>query len=162
MTCTHEPGRKNNMISKSMHVSLGRKHPNKKDPRRSTPSQLVGPRHMHLDLRARVPTSLSRGQEGVSAAVISITLRGTAPKQEVSEASGSLAKVSTLTVEVVTDTGEGDTSPPEPLPKDTGQSDEPNGLDADSSTEMFVTPASNAVGPVLHLEVTIADSLCKW
>ena len=62
--------------------------------------------------------------------------------------------MSTLTVEVVTDTGERDTPPPEPLPIDTGQS-EPNGLDVDSGTEMLVTPASNAVGPVLHLEVTI-------
>ena len=71
------------------------------------------------------------------------------------EASGKSSKVSTLTVEVVTDTGEGDTPPPEPLPIDTGQSDEPNGLAADSSTETRVTPASDAVGPVLHLEVTI-------
>ena len=93
MTCTHEPGRKNDMISKSMHVSLERKHPNKKDPRRSTPSPLVGPRHMHLDLRARVPTSLSRGREGVSTAVISITMRGTVPKREVRlKPRGSLAK----------------------------------------------------------------------
>ena len=84
---------KNDMISKSMHVSLERKHPNKKDPRRSTPSQLVGPRHTHLDLRARVPTSLSRGQEGVSTAVISITMRGTVPKREVRlKPRGSLAK----------------------------------------------------------------------
>ena len=65
-----------------------------------------------------------------------------------SEATGKSSKVSTLTAE--SDTGE---PQPEPLPVDTGRNREPSS--ADNRTETLVTHPTNAVGPVLYLEVTI-------
>ena len=68
-----------------------------------------------------------------------------------SEVTGKSSKVSTLTAE--SSTKEHDIPQPEPLSVDTGQNLDPSG--ANDCTETPVTHPANAVGPVLHLELTI-------